>query len=89
MSQGVRSAPEIPSAIASAISVPRAIVAGVPPVAWMAIISVGFPARRPASASSCAMICSHPSATTSTAPTFGCPQYASSVSCVMPRSGPI
>ena len=40
------------------------------------------------SASICATTCSQPSATTRTAPTFGCWQYAASVSCVTCMSGP-
>jgi hypothetical protein len=46
-----------------------------------------LPAWRADSASICATTCSQPSATTSTAPTFGCRQYAASVSWVICMSG--
>ena len=67
---------------------PFAVARGVPPSPWIDTIADGLPAARADSASICATTCSHPSATTSTAPTFGCWQYAASVSCVVCMSGP-
>ena len=67
---------------------PFSVVRTVPPSDWIAMISAGLPWRLAVAASVCATTCSHPSAMTSTAPTFGCPQYAASVSCVSPMSGP-
>src|SRR6185436_18310709 len=52
------------------------------------MVSAGLPAARAASTSISATTCSHPSATTSTAPTLGCAQYAASVVCVSCMSGP-
>ena len=68
--------------------VPLAMARGVPPSPWIETIADGLPAARADSASICATTCSQPSATTSTAPTFGCWQYAASVSCVTCMSGP-
>ena len=52
---------------------PFSVVRTVPPSDWMAMISAGLPWRLAVSASVCATTCSHPSAMTSTAPTFGMP----------------
>ena len=88
MSHHSRGTVESSAANRARSSRPRSIVRIVPPASWMAMISAGLPARRAAAASVCAMTCSHPSATTSTAPTLGWAQYAASVACVTRMSGP-
>ena len=76
------------AASSRAMSIPFAVARSVPPSLWIATMYASLPARRASSASRCATTCSHPSATTMTAPTFGWRQYAASVSWVSARSGP-
>ena len=87
MSHASRGARSSSAASCRAISIARAVARTVPPSLWIATMCAGLPARRAASARCCATTCSHPSAITSTAPTFGCPQYAASVSCVVVHVG--